>query len=141
MDRSEAVRLLIDLAHSAGSDEIRAMGRGLEECLHCGARCPGVARCPRFQAAVNAAGSAAQALWQNCLIEALALFLIDCGRYPTAYEGLKALISDSGIPGWNGPYWKPETASLLNDFEYVILSPDEPCVLTKCRTEGGRFLS
>jgi general secretion pathway protein G len=31
-------------------------------------------------------------------------FLSDCGRYPTAEEGLQALVSDSLIEGWKGPY-------------------------------------
>lgn len=37
---------------------------------------------------------------------ALDLFDQDVGRYPTADEGLKALVDDAGIPGWKGPYLK-----------------------------------
>ena len=31
-------------------------------------------------------------------------FSKDCGRYPTAQEGLGALIKNPGLPGWKGPY-------------------------------------
>ena len=35
------------------------------------------------------------------------LFKLEVGRYPTAQEGLQALISaPPGVNNWNGPYWK-----------------------------------
>jgi general secretion pathway protein G len=37
---------------------------------------------------------------------ALDLFLIDAGRYPTQEEGLAALVTNPGIPKWEGPYLK-----------------------------------
>ena len=37
---------------------------------------------------------------------ALDLFEQDVGRYPTTEEGLEALATDSGIPGWKRPYLK-----------------------------------
>jgi general secretion pathway protein G len=37
---------------------------------------------------------------------ALDLFDQDVGRYPTADEGLKALVEDRNIAGWRGPYLK-----------------------------------
>lgn len=37
---------------------------------------------------------------------ALDLFEQDIGRYPTAEEGLNALLTDPGIEGWKGPYLK-----------------------------------
>ncbi len=44
----------------------------------------------------------------------LSLFKDDMGRYPTAEEGLKALIANPGsIQGWLGPYLKSDKA--LND--------------------------
>jgi general secretion pathway protein G len=44
------------------------------------------------------------------LITALDLFRLDVGRYPTAAEGLEALVKPpGGIKGWTGPYLaKPE---------------------------------
>ena len=42
---------------------------------------------------------------------ALSLFELDVGRYPTADEGLSALlVQPSGAPGWRGPYLKKEEA-------------------------------
>ena len=35
---------------------------------------------------------------------ALALFRFDVGRYPTTSQGLQALVEDSGIQNWSGPY-------------------------------------
>jgi general secretion pathway protein G len=32
-------------------------------------------------------------------------FEVDCGRFPTTHEGLSALTSNPGVPGWRGPYW------------------------------------
>jgi general secretion pathway protein G len=38
---------------------------------------------------------------------ALDLFFLDAGRYPSSSEGLAALVQRSGsISGWNGPYLK-----------------------------------
>jgi general secretion pathway protein G len=44
------------------------------------------------------------------LVTAVELFRIDVGRYPTAAEGLEALVRPAGnIKGWTGPYLaKPE---------------------------------
>jgi general secretion pathway protein G len=38
--------------------------------------------------------------------QALDSFRLDVGRYPTTSEGLKALETDPGAPGWAGPYLK-----------------------------------
>ena len=35
------------------------------------------------------------------------MFNLDCSRYPTEKEGLKALMINPGFEGWNGPYLKP----------------------------------
>jgi len=36
-------------------------------------------------------------------------FKIHVGRFPTSVEGLKALVVNSGIEGWQGPYVEAET--------------------------------
>ena len=42
--------------------------------------------------------------------QALDLFKLEIGRYPTSQEGLQALISaPAGVTNWNGPYWKKST--------------------------------
>lgn len=38
--------------------------------------------------------------------QALDQFRLDTGRYPTTSEGLNALQTDPGAPGWDGPYLK-----------------------------------
>ena len=37
---------------------------------------------------------------------ALDAFKLDVGRYPTTEEGLKALVENPGVEGWDGPYLK-----------------------------------
>lgn len=42
--------------------------------------------------------------------QALDLYKLEVGRYPTTQEGLQALIqSPAGASNWNGPYWKKAT--------------------------------
>jgi general secretion pathway protein G len=38
--------------------------------------------------------------------QALDQFRLDTGRYPSASEGLNALMVNPGIPNWDGPYLK-----------------------------------
>lgn len=45
---------------------------------------------------------ATESLW--ALRTALECFRQDCNRYPTAAEGLRALVVPPDIPGWRGPY-------------------------------------
>ena len=41
----------------------------------------------------------------------LQLFRLDAGRYPTAQEGLEALVKQPAtVPNWNGPYLPDATA-------------------------------
>jgi general secretion pathway protein G len=59
--------------------------------------------------------------------QALDLYKLEVGRYPTTQEGLQALIqAPSGAPNWNGPYWKKST--LPKDpwgNEYKYTSPSQ----------------
>lgn len=44
----------------------------------------------------------------------LQLFRLDAGRYPTAEEGLAALVkAPASVPAWNGPYL-PEARALID---------------------------
>jgi general secretion pathway protein G len=38
--------------------------------------------------------------------QALDQFRLDVGRYPTTQEGLNALVTNPGVPNWEGPYLK-----------------------------------
>ncbi|MFA5496419.1 MAG: type II secretion system major pseudopilin GspG [Porticoccaceae bacterium] len=41
------------------------------------------------------------------LEQALEMYKLDVGRFPTSDQGLDALVRQpSGVPGWNGPYLK-----------------------------------
>ena len=55
--------------------------------------------------------------------QALDQMRLDVGRYPTTQEGLNALVTNPGIPNWDGPYLKK---ALPNDpwgRPYVYQSP------------------
>ena len=57
-------------------------------------------------------------------------FYVDCGRYPTQEEGLKALVLDPDAPGWKGPYvnliksdpWKQRYAYTISNLTFNIRS-------------------
>jgi general secretion pathway protein G len=55
--------------------------------------------------------------------QALDLYKLEIGRYPTTQEGLQALISaPAGVTNWNGPYWKKSTVPKDpwgNDYKYA----------------------
>jgi general secretion pathway protein G len=55
--------------------------------------------------------------------QALDLYKLETGRYPTTQEGLQALISaPTGVTNWNGPYWKRTTLPKDpwgNDYRYA----------------------
>ena len=55
--------------------------------------------------------------------QTLDLFRLEIGRYPTTQEGLQALISaPTGVPNWNGPYWKKNTLPKdpwTNEYKYA----------------------
>ena len=41
------------------------------------------------------------------IAQALDLYKLETGRYPSTQEGLQALVSaPPGVANWNGPYWK-----------------------------------
>ena len=54
--------------------------------------------------------------------QALDLYKLEIGRYPTTQEGLQALIqAPSGASNWNGPYWKKSAMPKDpwgNDYQY-----------------------
>jgi general secretion pathway protein G len=55
--------------------------------------------------------------------QTLDLFKLEVGRYPTTQEGLQALITaPTGMPNWNGPYWKKSTLPKdpwTNEYKYA----------------------
>ena len=55
--------------------------------------------------------------------QALDLYKLEIGRYPTTQEGLQALITaPTGTANWNGPYWKKTTLPKdpwTNEYKYT----------------------
>ena len=44
------------------------------------------------------------------IAQALDLYKLEVGRYPTTQEGMKALLeAPPGVNNWNGPYWKKDS--------------------------------
>ncbi len=64
------------------------------------------------------------------LASALDQFKLDTGRYPTTEEGLKALIENPGIKGWDGPYLKKKV---------IPKDPWGRDYIYKCPGEHGDF--
>ena len=59
--------------------------------------------------------------------QALDLYKLEIGRYPSSSEGLQALVTaPAGVANWNGPYWKK--AQIPKDAwgnEYRYTSPGQ----------------
>ena len=56
------------------------------------------------------------------LEQALEMYKLDVGRYPSSSEGLEALVDKPGsADGWNGPYLKSDVPQdpWKNDYHYV----------------------
>jgi general secretion pathway protein G len=55
--------------------------------------------------------------------QTLDYYKLDIGRYPTTQEGLQALLTaPTGVPNWNGPYWKKTTLPKdpwTNEYKYA----------------------
>jgi general secretion pathway protein G len=62
----------------------------------------------------------------NNFEQALDMFHLDVGRYPSSEEGLRALVEKpSGLDSWNGPYLKKQLPVDPWKKEYVYRSPGE----------------
>jgi len=55
--------------------------------------------------------------------QALDLYKLETGRYPTSQEGFQALITaPTGVNNWNGPYWKKDQVPKdpwNNEYKYM----------------------
>jgi len=61
---------------------------------------------PQIFGKVGMANQKAAKTQIEMLGQGLDQFRLDTGRYPTTSEGLSALLTDPGVPGWDGPYLK-----------------------------------
>ena len=72
--------------------------------------------------------------------QALDLFKLEIGRYPTSQEGLQALISSPpGVTNWNGPYWKKQAIPKDpwgNDYKYISPAQSAPYEVISLGADG-----
>ncbi len=72
--------------------------------------------------------------------QALDLFKLEVGRYPTTQEGLQALVSaPAGVSNWNGPYWKKSTVPKDpwgNEYRYAAPGQHGPYDIVSYGADG-----
>ncbi len=72
--------------------------------------------------------------------QALDLFKLEVGRYPTTQEGLQALITaPTGVANWNGPYWKKSTVPRdpwNNEYKYASPGQHGPYDIVSYGADG-----
>ncbi|RPJ12941.1 MAG: type II secretion system protein GspG, partial [Desulfobacteraceae bacterium] len=78
---------------------------------------------PRLFSKVGKGKQSAVAAQIELLGQALDLFRLDTGRYPTTQEGLNALVVNPGIENWDGPYPKKGIPNDSWGKPYHYLSP------------------
>jgi general secretion pathway protein G len=75
------------------------------------------------------------------IVQALDLFKLEMGRYPSAQEGLEALIKNPGnVPNWNGPYFRKDSIKdpWQNDYKYASPGPNNTPFEIKSLGADGR---
>jgi general secretion pathway protein G len=72
--------------------------------------------------------------------QALDLYKLEVGRYPTTQEGLQALVQGpSGASSWNGPYWKKSTLPKDpwgNEYKYTSPGQSNPYEILSYGADG-----
>lgn len=72
--------------------------------------------------------------------QALDLFKLEIGRYPTTQEGLQALITaPTGVSNWNGPYWKKSALPKdpwNNEYRYNSPAANAPYEIISLGADG-----
>ena len=74
------------------------------------------------------------------IAQALDLYKLEVGRYPTSQEGLQALIAaPAGVANWNGPYWKKTTVPKDpwgNEYKYTSPATAAPYDIVSLGADG-----
>ena len=79
---------------------------------------------PKFSGRTEQAKEQAAVTQISTFRTALDAFEVDCGRYPTSEEGIRALLEPpSNADGWKGPYLKKGVPKDPWGNDYVYLSP------------------
>ncbi len=75
------------------------------------------------------------------MVQALDLFKLEIGRYPSSQEGLEGLIKNpGGIPNWNGPYLRKDNIKdpWMNDYKYTTPGPSNTLFELKSLGADGK---
>ena len=80
---------------------------------------------PRLFSKVGKGKQSAASAQIELLGQALDLFRLDTGRYPTTQEGLNALVVNPGLDNWDGPYPKKGIPNDPWGKPYHYISPGE----------------
>jgi general secretion pathway protein G len=74
------------------------------------------------------------------IAQALDLYKLELGRYPTSQEGLQALITaPAGVNNWNGPYWKSGSVPKdpwKNEYRYTAPGTKGPYEIVSLGADG-----
>jgi general secretion pathway protein G len=95
----------------------------------------------RFLGQTEGAKAGAAKAEMGQLVQALDLFKLEMGRYPTAQEGLEALIKNpGGVQNWNGPYFRKDNIKdpWNNDYKYSNPGPNNTPFEVKSLGADGR---
>ena len=95
----------------------------------------------RFLGQTEGAKAGAAKAEMGQLVQALDLFKLEIGRYPTAQEGLEALIKNpGGVQNWNGPYFRKDNIKdpWNNDYKYSNPGPNNTPFEVKSLGADGR---
>jgi general secretion pathway protein G len=85
---------------------------------------------PRVLNQLGGAKTDTAAIQIKDLEQALEMYKLDVGRFPTTEQGLEALVrGPSGVIGWNGPYLKASVPLDPWRFEYHYKFPGEQAEL------------
>ena len=82
---------------------------------------------PRFLGRTEDAKKSAAVTNISAMKTQLDLYASEVGKPPTTQQGLQALITNPGVPKWNGPYLK-DVSSVPKDpwgFDYIYKSPGD----------------
>ena len=81
---------------------------------------------PRVLSQLGGAKTKTAAIQIKDLEQALEIYKLDVGRFPSTNEGLKALVTKAGgTSGWNGPYLKSDVPMDPWNREYQYKYPGE----------------
>jgi len=74
------------------------------------------------------------------IAQALDLYKLEVGRYPTTQEGLQALVqAPAGASNWNGPYWKKSSVPKDpwgNEYKYASPGSTAPYEIVSLGADG-----